>query len=57
MPGIINIGGLIFLMIFIYAILGMNLFGFVPIPIESEKQSIQNADFSSFFGALLALFT
>lgn len=60
LPGISNIGGLLMLLIFIYVILGMHLFGQIPVrPFKvktaNTSYSIELTDFSSFEQAFITL--
>jgi|TARA_B110000967_G_scaffold200489_1_gene236348 hypothetical protein len=51
LPGLINIGALLFLLCFVYAILGMNLFG----KIKFGDDLNQDANFTNFGNSLLVL--
>ena len=53
LPAVFNVGSLLFLMFFIYAILGMNLFG---TPGSELSQSDPHANFLSFPASMLTLF-
>ena len=52
MPAIFNVGSLLFLLMFIYAVLGMNLFGGFNNPFEGS----QDTNFNNFGTSLIALF-
>ena len=51
LPAIFNVGSLLFLLMFVYGVLGMNLFGEVAI-----GQQVTHASFSNFGMSLLTLF-
>ena len=51
MPGIINIGGLLFLLCFVYAVLGMHLFG----KVKFGETHNEHANFRDFGNSLLTL--
>lgn len=52
LPALINVGGLLLLLIFLYAVLGVNLFSEVKI----QAPLHENANFRSFSVAFLSLF-
>ena len=51
LPGISNIGALVFLMFFIYSALGMNLFGLIQLKEYLNEQ----ANFQTFISSMLVL--
>lgn len=53
LPAVFNVGSLLFLMFFIYAILGMNLFGTQD---NELSQQDPHANFLSFGSSMLTLF-
>ena len=53
LPAVLNVGSLLFLMFFIYAILGMNLFGSKG---NELSQNEPHANFMSFPASMLTLF-
>jgi len=53
LPAVFNVGSLLFLMFFVYAILGMNLFGTQD---NELSQQDPHANFLSFGSSMLTLF-
>jgi len=59
LPALFNIGSLLFLLFFLYAVMGVDLFGTVPAPLPDAPENggglSEYANFSTFYWALLTL--
>ena len=54
LPSLVNVGAILFLMVYVYAVIGMNLFG--DVILHSNFELLQNVNFQTFPKAFLLMF-